>query len=107
MPNAPLSPRVEQVVAWQFPRERAPQVLVSLRELMEKLQAQARRSSDDFERILLADLKLAAGDEATLRAGLRQSSIDWRDTLVAAGFAHDIAAHHRWFDELRARRISP
>ena len=48
------------------------------------------------ERIRIAVLKLSEGDLDRLEAAIRTAAIDWRDTLVAAGFAHDVQAHLAW-----------
>ena len=55
-------------------------------------------SPDLIERIRLAVLKLAAGDETSLWA---LAKCDWRDVLVYAGFGDDLVAHVKW-----ARAIS-
>lgn len=55
--------------------------------------------SDDehqMERIRFAALKLSAGDIDELRRAIAIAQQDWRDTLVAAGFGHDVQAHQRW-----------
>lgn len=56
-------------------------------------------SSDSFDRIRFAVLKLSRGDLARLRLQVDAASRDWRDVLVAAGFADDIYAHRSWFPE--------
>lgn len=48
------------------------------------------------ERIRFAVLKLSGGDLEKLRRGVAEAQIDWRDTLVAAGFGGDARAHKRW-----------
>jgi hypothetical protein len=52
------------------------------------------------ERIQLAVLKLSEGDPERLVEAVLGAQRDWRDTLVAAGFAHDLEAHHRWAGEI-------
>jgi hypothetical protein len=106
MPDAGLTRRVEQIVAWQFAPARVPAVLVLLRQQLERLQGDRDRHHD-FERVLLADLKLGDGREDELVRCLSQSLIDWRDTLVAARFADDTSAHGSWFDDMRARHERP
>lgn len=51
------------------------------------------------ERIRFAVLKLAAGDRAALERHLEAAARDWRDVLVAAGFARDVTAHLLWMPE--------
>jgi hypothetical protein len=41
------------------------------------------------ERLQAAVVKLAGGDLGELDRQLREARIDWRDVLVAAGFAHE------------------
>ena len=41
------------------------------------------------ERVQAAVVKLARGDLGRLDVQLREVQIDWRDVLVAAGFAHE------------------
>jgi hypothetical protein len=52
-----------------------------------------------LERIRFAVLKLSAGSLDGLRREIDQAKLDWRDTLVAAGFGHDVNAHSRWFPD--------
>jgi hypothetical protein len=47
----------------------------------------------DVERVHLAALRLSHGDLAELARVLKD---DWRDTLIGAGFAHDVHAHEAW-----------
>ena len=42
--------------------------------------------ANNGERVCLAILQLSQGDMERFRRELRQARIDWRDTLVAAGF---------------------
>lgn len=49
-----------------------------------------------IERIGFAVLKLSQADIDKLDLVLQQTRIDWRDTLVKAGFATDNLAHLKW-----------
>jgi hypothetical protein len=49
-----------------------------------------------YDRIRFAVLKLSAGDLERLRREIEDAHLDWRDTLVAAGFGDDIGAHLKW-----------
>jgi hypothetical protein len=49
-----------------------------------------------FDRIRLAVLKLSQGDLERLRRQIDGANIDWRDTLMAAGFGEDVRAHLQW-----------
>jgi hypothetical protein len=55
-------------------------------------------NDDEFqmERIRFSVLKLSAGNIDKLKDAIELAKTDWRDLLVAAGFADDIAAHKRW-----------
>jgi hypothetical protein len=48
------------------------------------------------ERIRFAVLKLSAGNLDRLRSAVADAQVDWRDTLMAAGFGNDVRAHKRW-----------
>jgi len=48
------------------------------------------------ERIRFAVLKLSNGNLEQLVTQVESAAIDWRDTLVAAGFADDAKAHLAW-----------
>lgn len=49
-----------------------------------------------IERIQLAALRLSAGRLGGLNKAVELAALDWRDLLVAAGFADDPTAHTRW-----------
>ncbi|SRR5258707_9671247 len=50
-----------------------------------------------WERIRCAVLKLSHGDLNALGRAIDLAKRDWRDALVAAGFADDITAHESWW----------
>jgi hypothetical protein len=54
-----------------------------------------------LERLRFAVLKLSAGNLGRLRREINQAKLDWRDTLMAAGFGEDVNAHRQWFPEAR------
>lgn len=56
-------------------------------------------SPQKLERYRFAALKLSEGRLNKLRSAIALAKRDWRDLLVAAGFAHDIQAHERWLPE--------
>jgi hypothetical protein len=58
----------------------------------------------DLERVRFAALKLSRGDIGELRRAIRLAKVDWRDLLLAAGFANDVEAHTRWYPRRRAQR---
>jgi len=49
-----------------------------------------------LERIRFAVLKLSGGTLDGLRTAIGQAHTDWRDVLVAAGFADAVDAHLAW-----------
>jgi hypothetical protein len=55
-------------------------------------EARVRRSGE----ILFRPLKLSNGNFEKLRQAVDLAKIDWRDLLVAAGFANDVEAHKKW-----------
>ena len=48
------------------------------------------------QRIRFAVLKLSNGDLERFEHELREAAIDWRDTLMAAGFGNSVRAHRSW-----------
>ncbi len=57
--------------------------------------------SDEYglERIRFAALKVSGGDLGKLESAVQVAQQDWRDVLVAAGFADDVRAHEVWFPD--------
>ncbi len=49
-----------------------------------------------IERIQFAALKVSEGSMPKLIEAVRIANVDWRDLLVAAGFAHDTRVHESW-----------
>lgn len=57
-----------------------------------------------LERVRFAALKLSGGDLGRLRKAIELAKTDWRDLLVAAGFAENVQSHESWFPgECRAK----
>lgn len=52
-----------------------------------------------IERVQLATLKVSAGSLEKLITAVELAQRDWRDVLVAAGFAQDVQAHKKWWVE--------
>jgi hypothetical protein len=92
-----LSPETERRIAALFP-------LPLRAEVSELLKIQCGNNLpfcnnyDEFqlERIRFSALKLSAGKIEKLKDAITLAKTDWRDLLVAAGFADDITAHKRW-----------
>ncbi|GAC1370462.1 MAG: hypothetical protein NVS3B3_03150 [Aquirhabdus sp.] len=53
------------------------------------------------ERIRFAVIKLSEGNLESLIEWVEKSKIDWRDTLVAAGFASSLRSHLSWHPNQR------
>jgi len=49
-----------------------------------------------LERLQFAALRLSEGNLDKLNRAIALSNRDWRDLLMAAGFAEDINAHVSW-----------
>ena len=49
-----------------------------------------------LERFQFAALKLSNGDLDTLKQAITLAQVDWRDLLMAAGFADNLNAHNLW-----------
>jgi len=56
----------------------------------------ANETPESLERVRFAGLKLSDGHFAKLRDAVKLANRDWRDLLVAAGFANSLDAHKRW-----------
>jgi len=54
--------------------------------------------SEAIERIQFAALKVSGGSLSELVRAVQLANIDWRDVLVAAGFAHDTQVHKSWLE---------
>jgi hypothetical protein len=59
----------------------------------------ANRTPADLDRVRFAALKLSDGDLAKLRKAVDLAKRDWRDLLMAAGFANDVHAHEEWLPD--------
>jgi hypothetical protein len=95
----PLSPRVRATIDRLFPHvERA--LVVDCLTTQCSTNLPLMRDPALLDRIQLAVLKLSAGQATTLTGHIRIAQVDWRDTLVAAGFGNDVNAHIAWADRL-------
>jgi hypothetical protein len=54
------------------------------------------QNAEGLERIHFAVLKLSDGTLVKLQDAIRLAETDWRDVLVASGFANDPVAHRSW-----------
>src|SRR5512139_407973 len=55
--------------------------------------------SEELDRFRFAALKISAGSLPALYAAVALANEDWRDLLVAAGFAEDVGAHLWWIPD--------
>ena len=54
-------------------------------------------SAAELERVQFAALKVSGGELNKLQAAVHLAQQDWRDLLVAAGFAKNETAHQTWY----------
>jgi hypothetical protein len=91
------TPLVRYHVARLFPAEEQDEVTRLLQEdCGAALPFADNVSADSFERVQCAALKLSAGRMDRLYDAIALAQTDWRDLLVAAGFAEDPRAHKDW-----------
>jgi hypothetical protein len=55
-----------------------------------------RETPYGLERVRFAPLTLSQGSMEKLRAAVKLANADWRDLLVAAGFADSADVHKHW-----------
>jgi len=55
---------------------------------------------EGIERVRCAALKISAGSMNKLENAVKLAKTDWRDVLVAAGFANDLYSHRLWLKEI-------
>jgi len=95
----PLTPAVVQKIEALFPtesREAAGRMIAERCGADLPLSTHMGPDPSGFDRIRFAVLKLSRGDLERLQREIEGAHIDWRDTLMAAGFGEDIHAHLRW-----------
>ncbi len=95
-----LSSECEWIVTFIFPPDRREQVRTLLQEECgNDLPFCQKCGESAMDRIRFAALKLSKGDLERLQEAVRLAKIDWRDLLVAAGFANDINIHQSWLPD--------
>jgi hypothetical protein len=100
MPPVPLSPETSRRLDSLFQgaaREAAAALLAT--QCADNLPLWVNADELGLERIRFAVLKLSNGDFTELQRLVRAAQVDWRDVLVAAGFAHSARVHESWFPE--------
>jgi hypothetical protein len=101
MSPMPLSLEAERRIDLLFHPDQRERVRVLLRDecgdnlpLLPKVREKAY-----YDRFRFAALKLSNGDLERLQNAIRLAKTDWRDLLVAAGFANDIRIHKSWLPD--------
>lgn len=80
-----------------FPIESREEAISLLeRECSQNLPFLNKASPIELQRFHFAALKLSEGRLDQLRKAIKVAQQDWRDLLVAAGFANDCDAHLNW-----------
>ena len=98
----PLSPESQERVELLFPPELQPRVRVLLEEECgDHLPMLKHVDAVAIDRFRFAALKLSDGDLPKLERAIKLAKRDWRDLLVAAGFAYSVTAHRSWRPEKR------
>ena len=93
-----LSPETELRVKALFPPETWSEVTDLLaRECGNNLPFLHDLDEYKLERFRFAALKLSGGQIDKLKEAIALAKADWRDLLVAAGFASSVDAHRQWF----------
>lgn len=100
MPPIPLSIRVKARLEQLFPQEQRPEAVCLLESKcgagLPLIEAQG---AEGIERIRCAALKISDGSLEKLHEAVQLANTDWRDVLVAAGFAESMLAHLSWLQE--------
>lgn len=98
MPPIPLSPETVRRLDAIFDgsdRQTAAELLTT--QCADNLPLWVDATARGLERIRFAVLKLSNGDLTELHRHVQVAQVDWRDVLVAAGFAHSTRVHESWF----------
>ena len=97
-----LSPPTKQHLDALFAPADVPEAEELLaRECADNLPLTWNPTPSGLERLRFAALRLSEGRLDRLRDAIALAKTDWRDLLVAAGFADDIDAHRSWQPQRR------
>lgn len=97
--SLPLDPPLRKRLERLFPREHWSAAITLLETRCGSgLPLIAAQGADGIERVRCAALKLSGGSMPKLDEAVGIANTDWRDVLVAAGFANSLTAHLRWRD---------
>jgi hypothetical protein len=101
---AGLSPKTLRRVARLFREHDRPTVeRLLVRQCGNNLPMLESLTAVELERFQFAVLKISRGKLRGLRRAIKLAKADWRDLLVAAGFANDLTAHLDWLPVPRNR----
>lgn len=95
-----LTPFVRSILQQTFARSRWAAVTEMLdSECGDKLPLIESQGVSGIERVQCAALRISSGSLQRLQHAIKQAQVDWRDVLVAAGFANDATVHLQWKPE--------
>jgi len=95
--SIPLSPETKRRLEVIFrPEEQDEAAALLVDECGNNLPLLEGFNAVQLERFRFAALKLSEGDLGRLYEAVDLAQSDWRDLLVAAGFADDVKAHQKW-----------
>lgn len=83
-------------IAILFPNEQTEVAQLLAKNCSGNLPFAATLGEAGIKRVRCAVLKISGGSLEQLRAAIELAQTDWRDALVAAGFADDLTAHSQW-----------
>jgi hypothetical protein len=99
MSSTPLACKTRAKLERLFAREqRAEAVALLEAKCGNELPLIAAQGIEGIERIRCAVLKISDGSMEKLLDAVQLANIDWRDVLVAAGFANSTRAHLSWLE---------
>lgn len=100
--DLPLSAATEERVELLFARSRVEEArCLLIQQCGNNLPFCENSTPVNMERIRFAVLKISNGNLVKLNEAIELAKIDWRDALVAAGFANDVNIHKKWIPKKR------
>lgn len=107
MTSVPLTPDTKSRLDALFSEdERALAETLLATECATNLPFLEKATPTDLERFRYAALKLSNGSIARLTEAINAAKKDWRDLLVAAGFADSLEAHRKWLPRKADKKFS-
>jgi hypothetical protein len=106
MKPAPLTADTKERVDFLFSADdRASAETILVEECGNNLPFLESATPQELERFRFAVLKISNGNLVRLKDAVSSAKQDWRDLLVAAGFANDLEAHKKWIPRKRNKRF--